>query len=207
MIKQFIPKLIMKVVIRPLIITLCIITFTTSRAEVVFEGDVLIVCTPHLNELVNAGIPRMFIMQRGNQYCVVIGDNSAELLHSSFVWLAQRVRDLAAFELDIEEAWEEIEESINNIGYSNLDERDSYNSERAATNANYKDFLKENPEYIGSFVNSTSMQPIAGMNEHGFPHYGSVSRKELSKANNNWLDDFLAMWNLDDNQDDKGVLY
>ena len=53
----------------------------------------MLICTPHLNELVNAGIPRTFIFERGDNYCAAIGDNSAQVVEDGITWLLNKIAD------------------------------------------------------------------------------------------------------------------
>ena len=64
------------------------------------QSEVAMICTPHLKELLNHGIPREFIFQRENNYCVAISDNSAYVITEGISWLLEQIANAAVIVQD-----------------------------------------------------------------------------------------------------------
>ncbi len=132
------------------------------------QSSVTMICTPHLQELVNHGIPREFIFQRGANYCVAISDNSAHIIQEGMHWLLEKVAN--AFVI-VQEGLEDMTEG---------EFKRAFDYVVKTGEGNYLEFFMGKP---------TIKQ--AKKQEKRFD-LKAASEQE------SWLDDFIRFWNLDD---------
>ena len=135
----------------------------------------MLICTPHLNELVNAGIPRTFIFQRGDNYCAAIADNSAQVVEDGITWLLNKIKDAFIF-----------------TGEPEFDYNSSY-EEKAGIEPYEQtaaEWLAENPD-VASEIAEDSQDNLTSLN--GMPHYKKSSDEAIG-----WLDAHLKFWDLEE---------
>ena len=160
--------------LKTLIIYLTLILTGLSHAQ-----QSTLICTPHLNQLVNAGIPRTFIFQRGNNYCAAIGDNSGEMVEHGVTWLLNRIND--AF-IIVADAVTTPQEFDINTTYEEINERTPYSSDAEEWLANHPDVAAEIAQQEQD--NSISL--------NGLRHFSEKPNTEQE----DWLQGFVEFWNL-----------
>ena len=91
-------------------------------------SSVTMICTPHLNELVNYGVPRSYIFQRGDNYCAAIGDNSAQIVKDGITWLLNQITG----------AFVTVQDDLDNITEEEFNENFNYKFDEESNKANGK---------------------------------------------------------------------
>ncbi len=132
------------------------------------QSSVTMICTPHLQELVNHGIPREFIFQRGSNYCVAISDNSAHIIQEGMHWLLEQIAN--AFVI--------VQEGLDDMTEGEFKRTFDYVVKTGEGN------------YLEFFIGKQSSNQAKKQKK-------SFDLKAASEQNS-WLDDFIRFWNLDD---------
>ncbi len=132
------------------------------------QSSVTMICTPHLQELVNHGIPREFIFQRGTNYCVAISDNSAHIIQEGMSWILEQVAN--AFVI--------VQEGLDDLTEGEFKRSFNY-------------MVKSGEEsHLEFFLGKTNTQQ-AKQQKRRFD-------LKAASEQNSWLDDFIRFWHLDD---------
>ena len=144
-----------------LVLVIIILTFGNA------QSSVTMICTPHLQELVNHGIPREFIFQRGGNYCVAISDNSAHIIQEGMHWLLEQIAN--AFVI--------VQEGLDDLTEGEF--KRSFNYMVKSGEGSHLEFFLAKPS-----------GKQAKKQEKRFD-LKAASEQE------SWLDDFIRFWNLD----------
>ncbi len=125
------------------------------------------ICTPYLHELINHGIPREFIFQRENNYCVAIADSSNEIIMEGINWLVQQITNAVVV----------VQEKLDSMTESEFQGHFDYIVKTGGGN------------HLEFFVGEQSSSNQASRQKKRF-------NLKAASENSNWLDDFIRFWHL-----------
>ncbi len=132
------------------------------------QSSVTMICTPSLRELLNHGVPREFIFQKENNFCVAIGDNSIDVVQEGISWLLEQISSAFVF----------VQEELDDMTESEF-----------AQNFDYID-----KPYQGNHLESSIGSQVGG--NQAAEQRQRLDFKAASESQS-WLDDFIRFWNLE----------
>ncbi len=133
----------------------------------VAQNSVTMICTPYLHELINHGIPREFIFQRENNYCVAIADSSDEIIMEGINWLVKQITNAVVV----------VQEELDDMTESEFQGHFDYIVKTGGG------------DYLEFFIGEQSSSNQASRQKKRF-------NLKATSEQSNWLDDFIRFWNL-----------
>ena len=191
---------------------LLLIVLFLSKSPSRAQDNAMLICTDHRNELAAHGFTHIF--EHNGKYCVVIADNSMEVLNEVFEWLNSSIGAMfVPSENEDTEEWIKrrekekeqglLDEFINWSADENFNEDTEISSGPAHGDENVEEWIKRREKekeqgLLDELVNWSTGENFSGdTDRYGGPAHEKAAGKIALQKEVDWLEGMFNFWNVD----------